>query len=54
MVYTLLKDCIYLFLERGEEKERNTDVQEKHRLVASRTPQLGTWAATQACAVTGN
>ena len=36
---------IYLFLlilERGEgrkkEKERNIDVQEKHQLVASRTP----------------
>ena len=33
------KDFIYLFLQRGEERgkerERNIDVREKHRLVAS-------------------
>ena len=35
------KDFTYLFLERGEgrekERERNSDVREKHRLVASGT-----------------
>ena len=35
-------DFIYLFLERGEgrekERERNIDVPEKHRLVASHMP----------------
>ena len=35
------KEGIYLFLERGEgrekERERNIDVREKHRLVASHT-----------------
>ena len=35
-------DFMYLFLERGERKEkerdRNMDVQEKHRLVVSHTP----------------
>ena len=46
------KDFIYLFLERGEgkekERERNTDWLPLAR------PQLGTWPTTQACALTGN
>ena len=46
------KDFIYLFLERGEEREKE---EEKHQLVASRTrPQLRTWPTTQACALTRN
>ena len=54
-----LKDFIYLFLERGEgrekERERNVHVREKHYLVAYLAcPQLGTWPATQACALNGN
>ena len=52
-----LKDSIYLFLERGErrekERQKNTNVQEIHRLVASQ-PQLETWPTIQACALTGN
>ena len=36
--YNFSKDFIYLFLERGEgrekERERNIDVREKHQLVA--------------------
>ena len=32
---------IYLFLERGEGKEKNFDVLEKHPLVASHTPPNG-------------
>ena len=44
---------IYLFLERGREGEREG---EKHQcVVASRMPpQVGTWPATQACALTRN
>ena len=49
---------IFLFLERGEgrekERERNISVWEKHQLVASCTPQPGTWPTTQASALTGN
>ena len=49
--YLFLKDFIYLFLERGEgrEKEGNINVW----LPLSR-PLLGTWPATQVCALTGN
>ena len=39
------------FREKGREGEREG---KKHLLFASRMPQLGTWPATQACAVTGN
>ena len=53
-----LKDYIYLFLEKGEgrekERERNIDMWEIHWLVASHTAQMGTWPATQACTLTGN
>ena len=45
------KDFIYLFLERGEGKERG---REDQGVVASHTPPLGTWPTTQACALTGN
>ena len=41
---------IYLFFDRGKEKER-----EKHQCVLPLVcPLLGTWPATQACALTGN
>ena len=47
------KDLIYLFLEREEvrekERERNIDV-----WLPLVHPPLGTWPATQACALTGN
>ena len=46
-VYNHLKKD--LFLERGRREK------EKHQcVVASRAPLLGTWATTQACALTGN
>ena len=52
-----LKDFIYLFLERGEgrekERERNMCERNINQLPLTR-PQLGTWRATQACALTGN
>ena len=45
MLVVCFKDFIYLFSERGEgreeEREKNIDVQEKHPLVASRTPATG-------------
>ena len=51
-LFCFLKDFIYLFLETGEEtekeRERNTDVQEKHRSVASHM------SSTQGCALTEN
>ena len=44
---------IYLFLEKGEGREKGEG--EKHQcVVASRTPLLGTWPTTQACALTRN
>ena len=49
----LLKDFIYLFLERGEgkekERERNISV-----WLPLAHPVLGTWPTPQACALTGN
>ena len=49
----LKKNFIYVFLERGEEREkeraRNFDVW----LPLARS-HLGTWPVTQACALTGN
>ena len=52
---TILKKFIYLFLERGEEREREG---EKHQCAVASCvpppPPLGTWPATQACALTGN
>ena len=43
-------DFTFYFLEREEGREK-----EKHQcVVASHAPPLGTWPATQACALTGN
>ena len=50
-IILLYEDFIYLFLERGLGKERE---QERNIKFASCTPPLGTWPATQACALTGN
>ena len=47
--YNLLKNLfIYLFLEKGERRERNTD------WLPLAYPQPGAWPTTQACALTGN
>ena len=49
-ITSFLKDFVYLFLKREEGSEK-----EKHQCVAaSRTPALGTWPTTRACALTGN
>ena len=56
-----MKYSIYLFLERGEgrekERERNMDVQEKHQSdgCLSHAPNWGPGSRPmQACALTGN
>ena len=45
LFFIIFKNFIYLFLQRGEgrekERERNIDVQEKHRSVASRLHPTG-------------
>ena len=44
------KDFVYLFLEREEgERERKINV-----WMPLERPLMGTWPATQACALTGN
>ena len=51
-------DFIYLFLERGEggrKRARETSVWERNiNWLPPAHPQLGTWPATQACALTWN
>ena len=45
-LFTFLKNILFIFREKGreEERERNIDVQEKHRRVASGThPHVETW-----------
>ena len=47
----MFKDFIYLFLERGEGKERERNINVWLPLM---WPPLGTWPTTQLCALTGN
>ena len=47
------KDFIYLFLERGEGREKER-VKNINVWLSLMHPLLGTWPATQACALTGN
>ena len=53
IVTLFFKDFIYLFLERGEgrEKERGKNI---NVWLPLKHPLLETWPATQACALTGN
>ena len=50
-IYVLFKDFIYLFLERDWEEKRETErdkninMKEKHRLIASCTPLTRNWAS---------
>ena len=57
-MYFLKRFYLSLFLGRRErtekERDRNINVSEIQRVVASRRPQTGTRPATQACALTGN
>ena len=56
MYFQRFKDCIYLFLVRGEgrEKERKRRVGGGDVIWLPLTqPQLGTWPATRGCALTG-
>ena len=53
------KDYIYLFLERGRKRGRETSMRERYiDWLPLAHPQvgtwLGTWLSTQACALTGN
>ena len=48
-LFNFFKDFIYLFLDRGEGRERNINV-----WLPLEHPLLGTWPATLACALTGN
>ena len=45
---------LFLLTYRARGRERNIGVQERHCLVVSQHPQLGTWPTTQARALTGN
>ena len=47
--FFFLKEFIYFFVDRGEERERNINV-----WLTLLHPTLGTWPATHACALTGN
>ena len=53
LIFFNLKDFIYLFLERGEgrEKERERNI---HVWLPLTGPLLGTWPASRACVLTGN
>ena len=53
MIHIFFKDFIYLFLERGEGREK---LRERNISVwlPLTYPLLGIWPATQACALTGN
>ena len=53
LLFFFFKGFIYLFLERGEvkEKEREKNINVWLPLM---WPLLGTWPTTQACALTGN
>ena len=53
-VVVSFKDFTYLFLERGEERERNINVCGKHLSVASHMPSTRDLAATQAFSLTEN
>ena len=48
---SLLRFCLFIFRERGREKERERNLIGWLPLAH---PRLGTWAATQACVLTGN
>ena len=52
-IFIYLFILIYLFLDRGEEREKEREKSINVWLPLTRPP-LGTWPATQACALSGN
>ena len=48
-----LKDFIYLILDRGKGREKKREINVNMWLPLAH-PELGTWPATQACALAGN
>ena len=52
-LFIFIKDFIYIFLEKGEQREKERERNVNVWLPLAR-PLLGTWPATQACALTGN
>ena len=48
-----LKDFVYLFLERGERREKEREININAWLPLT-CPLLGTWLASWACDITGN
>ena len=46
----IFKKIVFIFRERGREEEREINIHMEWPLVC---PLLGTWPATQACALTG-
>ena len=57
ILIVLKKDFIYLLLERGGGRERGRETSMCERYIDQLPltfPQLETWPATQACALTGN
>ena len=48
------KDFIYLLIFRENGRERDREGETHQWVVASDVSPLGTWPATQACALTGN
>ena len=51
---SIFLEFIYLFFEKGEGRERNINVWEKHQSFGFTHHQWGTWPAIQACALTWN
>ena len=52
-LYGFFKDFIYLFLDRGEGREKEREINVKVWLLLMH-PLLGTWLITWACALNGN
>ena len=53
VLFIYFLDFVYLFLERGEGKEKEGE-RNIYVWLPLMCPLLGTWPATQACALTGN
>ena len=49
--FFFLRCCVFIFKERGKEKEGEKNINVWLPLAR---PLLGTWPATQVCALTGN